>query len=140
MSDRHGDQPRLGEPTPTLHQPGKRPWYTTRAFVAAVALIAGAALGTAVTLMVDDGGTEEAAVPSETTTTITEPPAPAPRLPQVCIDTLEAAQQGLTLVNQALATLRQGDFAQLDRVLGDLERVRGEFVARVRDCRNGLRP
>ncbi len=140
MSEPHGDQPRLGEPTPALHQPAKRRWYTSRPFVATIALLVGAGLGTVVTAAVDDGGPAQLAAPPETTTTTTTAPAAAPRLPQVCIDTLEAAQQGLALVNQALGSLRQGDLAQLDRVLGDLDRVRRDFAGRVRDCRDRVQP
>ena len=146
MSDTHGDEPRLGEPTPALQHPTKGPWYTTRLFVAAAALVVGAALGTVGASFLNDDGVDELAAPSEatTTTTTTTPPTTtttaAPTLPEVCIDTLEVSQQGLQLVNQALASLRRGDFAELDRVLGDLERLRGDFAGRVRECRDRLQP
>ncbi len=140
MSEMHGNNPRLGEPTPALQDPTKRRWYTTRLFVAVIALVVGAGLGAVLTAFLDDDGGSELAAPSEATTTTTAAPAPAPRLPEVCIDTLEASQQGLHLVNQALAHLRRGDFAELDRVLGDLERLRGDFAGRVRECRDRLQP
>lgn len=138
MSEQQGSEPALGERTPTLQEPPKQTWYATRTFVAVVALLVGAALGGVVTAVVGDDDADEVLPTLDRTTTTTT--APRPTLPEVCIDTLEAAQQGLELVNQALGNLRQGDFGQLDRVLGELDRLRARFADRVTECRERLEP
>ncbi len=142
QSDR--ELPRLGEATflrPPRSDNGPA-WYRRAWLVGIGGLVVGVLMGFGLAAVFDDAGVEEGngdvvdmdddrgerrpTGPPTTTPVITVPPA--------CVEAMRSAQQSLTVLDQGVQGLRQFDVGDVDRMLADLQELRGKLTERVRDC------
>jgi hypothetical protein len=138
MTDLNDDRlPPLGERTPRPSRRGaSTPWYQPPWVAGLAGITVGVMLGFGLAVVADDGS-ERAAVdvdelvettlPLRTTTTVLT-------LPRECADAVRAAEQSLTLLDQAFQSARRFDVGDLDRMLSELQEVRRVLTDRVRAC------
>ncbi len=132
-------------PTPERAAPaagaGEGTWYRRRSVVAIVGLAVGLALGTGLGLLLGagDGGTDVADPGLVVPTTTREPSTTTTVgvLSQPCVETVRSAEQVLALLQEGLQALRQGQLSGVQPALDEIQGLRQEFAADVRDCLDG---
>jgi hypothetical protein len=135
--------PMPGQPAPAA-RPGGAAWYRRRSVAAIVGLVVGLAFGTGLGLLLagGDGGTD-AADPGLVVPTTTGEPATTTTtgsLSQPCVETVRSAEQVLSLLQEGFQALRQAQLSDVQPALDEIQGLRQEFAADLRECLGGAQP
>ncbi|MDP8936209.1 MAG: hypothetical protein M3O23_00380 [Actinomycetota bacterium] len=130
--------PPLGEPTPApppRSDAGR--WYRGTWFAGLVGLVLGALLAFGVAAIVFDSDDDDVATRDDGRA---RPEATAPvattvvTVPVECVDAMRSAQQSLTVLEQGFQRLRRFEVGDVERMLAELQELRGTLTERVREC------